>query len=263
MKEQYLYFNDKKFKILFNDDDTMTNYAFAKDGTVFDIVNNCIHKCYIQEYSYYKGKKYKSKKKRIYMSIKFNNKTITVQVARMLLYTYKPIDNLSEMEVDHIDGDPSNNDLDNLEWVTHDENMRRAGEINLIPYGTNHHNSKYSDELIHSICKDICNKMGRKELAMKYHVNLQLIDDIKSGRSHTKISSLYVDKGFKYKKINEKEKKKREKKIRKICKLIDKGYTNSEIVQILELPKNEICLPNDIRKFRIFKYISCDYEFSK
>ena len=87
--------------------------------------------------------------------------------------------------------------------------------------------------------------------------------DIKSGRSHTKISSLYVDKGFKYKKINEKEKKKREKKIRKICKLIDKGYTNSEIVQILELPKNEICLPNDIRKFRIFKYISCDYEFSK
>ena len=101
MKEQYLYFNDKKFKILFNDDGTMTRYAFAKDGTVYNIANKCLHKCFVKDYSYYKGKKYKAKE-RIYMSIVFNNKRTKCQVARMLLYTYKPIDNLSEMEVDHI-----------------------------------------------------------------------------------------------------------------------------------------------------------------
>lgn len=29
------------------------------------------------------------------------------------------------MEVHHIDGDPTNNHLENLEWVTHQENIRR------------------------------------------------------------------------------------------------------------------------------------------
>lgn len=34
---------------------------------------------------------------------------------------------------DHKDGSPSNNRLDNLEWVTHKENLRRIGDQRKIP----------------------------------------------------------------------------------------------------------------------------------
>ena len=31
----------------------------------------------------------------------------------------------------------------------------------------------------------------------------------------------------------------------------------------MELPHNEICLPNDIRNFKIYKYLSRDFKFYK
>lgn len=36
-------------------------------------------------------------------------------------------------DVDHIDGDKTNNCMENLQWVTHSENMQRAYANNLIP----------------------------------------------------------------------------------------------------------------------------------
>ena len=61
----------------------------------------------------------------------------------------------SKYDIDHKDCDPSHNEYSNLEIVTHAENMRRAGINNLMPFGENHHNSKYKDDLIEKICQDI------------------------------------------------------------------------------------------------------------
>ncbi len=36
-------------------------------------------------------------------------------------------------EINHIDGNPSNNRLDNLEWVTHSENVKHAYQIRREP----------------------------------------------------------------------------------------------------------------------------------
>lgn len=253
---------DEVFAQLLNDDGTPTQFLFSNKGRVFSLKTMSIYDCPLsKDYVNIHGKKYKIKPRR-HITVFFNGESYTCQLARAIMLAFNRIPNYKEMEVDHLDGNPLNNNLDNLEWVTHEENHKRAVEMRLLPYGEDHHNSKYSDELVHNICQDICDKVPRKEIKKKYGVNGQLIDDIRSGRSHRYISELYVDKGFEYKVISQKERDKRARKVRKICKLIDEGYTNKEIYILLDLPKNEICLPNDIRKFRIYKKISKDYDFA-
>lgn len=50
---------------------------------------------------------------------------VSTAVHRMVAFTFiEPIDGADH--VNHIDHNPQNNSLDNLEWVTHKENMRAA-----------------------------------------------------------------------------------------------------------------------------------------
>lgn len=51
-----------------------------------------------------------------------------------------------EYTVDHVDGDKTNNCADNLEWVTSDENRRRAIERGTIPRGATHPRSKLTED---------------------------------------------------------------------------------------------------------------------
>lgn len=44
------------------------------------------------------------------------------KVYRMVMETFCPVENMSSLDVDHIDGNPSNNCLTNLRWLTPIEN---------------------------------------------------------------------------------------------------------------------------------------------
>lgn len=60
-------------------------------------------------------------------------------VHRLVLMTFSPIENMENLEVNHIDENKENNRLENLEWVTHKENQNhgthnaRAAEKKSIP----------------------------------------------------------------------------------------------------------------------------------
>lgn len=59
----------------------------------------------------------------LYKREKFSNvKAFSFRVHRLVLQTFKPVENMDKMEVNHIDCDRSNNNLSNLEWVTKSEN---------------------------------------------------------------------------------------------------------------------------------------------
>ena len=47
-------------------------------------------------------------------------------VHRMVMITWRPIENADSITVDHIDHNPRNNALYNLEWCTRKENLKRA-----------------------------------------------------------------------------------------------------------------------------------------
>lgn len=50
---------------------------------------------------------------------------------RLVLSTFLPVDNMKDLQVNHIDGNKENNSLENLEWVTQVENEIHAIKLGL------------------------------------------------------------------------------------------------------------------------------------
>lgn len=73
---------------------------------------------------------------RKYKNVKLCNGTYekAISVHRLVARAFIPNPE-GKREVNHIDGDPSNNHVDNLEWVTKRENMDHAVANHLIPPG--------------------------------------------------------------------------------------------------------------------------------
>lgn len=55
-----------------------------------------------------------------------NGKKKTFRVHRLVLMAFNPIENMENLEVNHIDGDKTNNKLINLEWCSSSENQKHA-----------------------------------------------------------------------------------------------------------------------------------------
>lgn len=55
----------------------------------------------------------------------------TFRVHRLVMMAFHPIQNMNDMEVNHIDGNKQNNTLSNLQWCTASENQLHAFQIGL------------------------------------------------------------------------------------------------------------------------------------
>lgn len=84
-----------------------------------------------------------------------NNITKTYSVHRLVALAYMPNENI-KLEVNHKDGNKSNNCVDNLEWSTRSENVQHAYNNKLInkkDVGENNHLSKLNNESVIEIRK--------------------------------------------------------------------------------------------------------------
>lgn len=55
----------------------------------------------------------------------------TYRVHRLVMMAFKPIEDMDNLEVNHIDGDKKNNALSNLEWCSASENQKHAFQTGL------------------------------------------------------------------------------------------------------------------------------------
>lgn len=86
-------------------------------------------------------------------------------------------------EVNHIDNNPLNNEISNLEWVTHSENMRHAVKHDRMykPKGELHNMHKLTEEQVLQIRE--MEGLTHKQIADGYNVSRACIKAIKTGRS--------------------------------------------------------------------------------
>ena len=103
--------NSKEWKII----QDFPNYMVSNYGEVKNIKTNLVLKPYV------------TKRKYVYVNLRKENKSYNVQVHRLVAKAFIPNLQIKPC-VNHIDYNPSNNKVDNLEWVTHSENCKHSSK---------------------------------------------------------------------------------------------------------------------------------------
>lgn len=136
-------------------------YQISNFGRVKSLKSNRIRKPYINNSGYFCIHLYDNKKYKIQT------------IHRLVAETFIPNPN-NLPEINHIDGDKSNNNSNNLEFVLHNENQKHASINNLMAVGERHGRSKLKESQIIEIRK-LKGTMKQKKIAEIYGVSEGII----------------------------------------------------------------------------------------
>jgi hypothetical protein len=140
-------------------------YAINLKGYVLNIKKNTILKPYTNGVGYYRIAFYGE-----------NKKKHQFYVHRLIAIHFIPNPKNKEF-INHIDGNPSNNDINNLEWCTKSENGKHAYKMGLNynnpKRGENNHNSILNDSIVRNI-RDR-HKNGERQCDISKDLNLSRV----------------------------------------------------------------------------------------
>lgn len=123
-----------------------------------------------------------------YVELWKNNKGKKFRIHRLVAETFIP-NYANKEQVNHIDGDKTNNCVSNLEWVTPKENIRHAINNNLssIKYGSSNLASKLKEEDVLYIRKNAKVVLSVKELSKIFNVSTTTIYNIINNKKWLKL----------------------------------------------------------------------------
>lgn len=148
-----------------------TNYLVYKDGRIFSL-------------KYQKFIGFKDKDGYLTVNVGNHYRRKTYQLV-MDVWGRLPPSKFLYPTIDHIDGDISNNHIDNLQWLERSENTAQSHKRN-PRRGTQHGRSKLIDKDIKNIRKLYAsNKYSLAELGRKFNVSYQHIKRIVSNKQWT------------------------------------------------------------------------------
>lgn len=184
------------------------------------------------------------------------------RVHRMVALTFLENPN-NYTQVNHIDGNKTNNRLSNLEWCTPKENTNHAIRTGLrINSGEDFHSSKLKEKDVHKICKLLEeNELKISEIPAKIgkHCTIKMVQNIMYNGSWKEISGQYNLSAHTIERLG--ASKFTEKQVREICKLLSTTkLTYHEIAD-----KLKYCTHMDVNHIKngyTWKDISQEYDFS-
>ena len=110
-------------------------------------------------------------------------------VHRLILETFNPVPNMFELQVDHINGDCTDNRLLNLRWASCKENLDNPNtKLNRRVYdqdGIRNASAKFTENSLKEIIKDVNSGLfTRKELKNKYNICDETLNNIISKKHY-------------------------------------------------------------------------------
>lgn len=123
----------------------------------------------------------------LYVSLRVNGKATTFQHHRLMAMAFFGPSSLS---VNHKNGNPSDNRLENLEYVTHAENSRHAyWVLNRGPHGDKHHNAKLRAIDIPEIWRLHDLGLSTFKIAARFNCTPENIQTILKGKGWIRVSA--------------------------------------------------------------------------
>ena len=193
-----------------------------------------------------------------------NNKSKTYKVHRLIALTFIP-NPLNLKEVNHINGDKSDNSVENLEWSDRTHNMKHAVETGLhrALRGNDHPGVVYSDKQIHRVCKYLeKGRLSVGEIALKTGVSLYTVSAVLHYSVRRDISKDYNFSNYDAMKMRGKLIRKfTENQIKNVCmELVKRELPMNKISEKTGVSYTVVKLIN-ARKYKPYEYIFDQYDF--
>lgn len=154
--------------------------------------------------------------------------------------------------VNHKNGIRNDNRIENLEWVTQQENIQHAHETGLKKKFVNEYRF-LSDETAHHICKLIVDSWRNKDIANLLNIDQQFVASIRDGSRYPDISSQYD-----FTKTLPSRRKLSTDKLIKICKMLEAGCSYKDIRNTTGV---SLATVSKIKHRVTGRYISDSYNF--
>ena len=120
---------------------------------------------------------------KVNLSLKNKGRQHPFPVHRLILETFVPVEDMDKLQVDHIDGDKTNNNINNLRWTTCKENINNPNTLKNArannQNGAKNLMAKFNAESILHLIND-CNsgEYKQKEILEKYNINRETLRKI-------------------------------------------------------------------------------------
>lgn len=110
----------------------------------------------------------------VVVTLRKDGKTKTIRVHRLVALMYLKDTYFEGAHVNHIDGDKTNNNVSNLEWVTREENMRHAYDNGLVVSKP----KTLSDDDLHLICQALESGSRVVDVSKMFGIKREIVDKI-------------------------------------------------------------------------------------